>query len=68
MPTHNVKALRKSKGLTQKETSDYVGISIRNYRAKESGFLPFTQIEISKMIDLFELNAEEVFFYFFLSK
>lgn len=69
MPIINsIKVLRKSKGLTQQQTSDYVGISIRNYREKESGYLPFTQPEISRLITLFKLNAEEVLFYFFLSE
>ncbi len=69
MPIINsIKLLRKSKGITQQQASDFVGISIRNYREKESGYLPFSQFEISRLITLFNLNAEEVLFYFFLSE
>lgn len=66
MPMINsIKMLRKSRGLTQQEISDYIGISIRNYREKESGYLQFSQEEIAKLITLFSLNGDEVLFYFF---
>lgn len=66
MPRINsIKMLRKSRGLTQQEISDYIGISIRNYREKESGYLQFSQEEIAKLITLFSLNGDEVLFYFF---
>ena len=62
----SLKALRKAKGLTQETISSLIGISMRNYRAKETGKLPFTQAEISRLINILDLNPNEVYFYFFI--
>ena len=61
----NLKTLRRSRSLTQNQVSYYVGLSIRNYREKECGKIPFSQIEIMRMISLFKLNAEEVYTLFY---
>lgn len=62
----NVKELRKSYSLTQDEMSYFIGISVRNYREKERGNIPFSQIEIMKMILLFDLNPDDVFHLFYI--
>ena len=42
----SLKEIRISYELTQIQVSDFVGLSMRHYREKESGNLPFTQMEI----------------------
>ena len=61
-----LKSIRQSYELTQDQVGDYIGLSKRNYREKEIGNTPFTQIEIIRMVELFNLNADEVYtlFYF----
>lgn len=61
----NVRELRKSYSLTQDEMSYFIGISVRNYREKERGNIPFSQIEIMKIILLFDLNPDDVYRLFY---
>ena len=61
----SLKKLRRSHSLTQAQVSNFIGLSTRNYREKESGKIPFSQIEIMRMISLFKLNAEEVYTLFY---
>ena len=61
----SLRDVRRSYELTQDQVSDYIGLSMRHYREKESGKTPFTQIEIMKMIELFNLDAEEVYTLFY---
>ncbi len=62
----NIVELRKSFCLTQKEMSFFIGISVRNYREKECGKIPFSQIEIMRMILIFDLSADDVYRLFYL--
>ena len=41
--------------------SDMLGMSTRNYREKECGKLPFSQLEIMKINKIFNLEKEELF-------
>lgn len=65
--TNNIslKEIRRSYELTQIQVSDFVGLSMRHYREKESGNIPFSQTEIMRMIELFNLDANEVYTLFF---
>ena len=62
----NIKELRKAYSLTQDEMSYFIGMSVRNYREKERGNVPFSQIEIMKMILIFDLNPEDVYRLFYI--
>ena len=61
----SLKEIRISYELTQIQVSDFVGLSMRHYREKESGNIPFSQTEIMRMIELFNLDADEVSTLFF---
>lgn len=63
----NIKELRKKSKHTQKELSDILGISERNYRAKENGELPFNQIEIIQLIKIYNLQKEELYELFYIN-
>ena len=63
----NIKELRKYKRLTQIEMSKLLNMSLRNYRSKENGKLPFNQLEMIKIIRVFNLNYEETFHLFFIN-
>lgn len=54
--------LRKSKGLTQKNLADKLGISETAYRQKEKGQRPFTQDEMF-FLHSFLINHCKKFFY-----
>lgn len=60
-----IKELRREYCITQSEMSVLMGLSARNYREKEMGKVPFTQIEIMKMILMFEMESEDVFRLFY---
>ena len=57
----SIKQLRKNLKKTQEEMSDMLGMSTRNYREKECGKLPFSQLEIMKINKIFNLEKEELF-------
>lgn len=61
----NIKELRKKSKHTQKELSDILGISERNYRAKENGCVQFTSYEMIRLKKYFKLNYEDFFNIFF---
>ena len=63
----SIKELRKSEHKTQKQISDQLGMSVRNYREKEGGKLPFTQLEMMKLINLFNLEKDDLFQIFFVN-
>ena len=67
MDYKSIKELRKSKKLTQAQLSDILGISERNYRAKESGRLPFTQLEMMHLIKIFNLHEDEFYKLFYIN-
>ena len=58
---NTIKELRKSFNKTQKQMSDILGMSARNYREKEIGKLPFSQLEIMKINKVFNLEKDEIF-------
>ncbi len=62
-----IKALRKSKRITQEEFAKIIGISLRNYREKENGNAPFTQYEIIKLISFFDLDATMAYNIFYIN-
>ena len=57
--------LTKKQKITQKELSTYIGISERNYRAKENGCVQFTSSEMIRLKKYFKLNYEDFFNIFF---
>ncbi len=61
-----VKDLRHEYNITQSEMSRFIGVSERNYREKENGKVPFTQLEIMKIIFMFELESDDVFRLFYI--
>ena len=62
---NHIKQLRKNKKITQKELTSYIGISDRNYRAKENGCVQFTSYEMIRLKKYFKLNYEDFFNIFF---
>lgn len=67
MTYKSIKDIRKKANLTQIEISNMLGMSERNYRAKENGNLPFNQLEIMKLIQMFKLEKEELYELFYLN-
>lgn len=63
----NIKELRKKSNLTQSKISNMLGISNRNYREKECGHIPFNQLEIMKIIKIFNLNQQDIYTIFYLN-
>lgn len=53
--------LRKSKGLTQRNLADKLGISETAYRQKEKGQRPFTQDEMFFLHSFFNKPLQEIF-------
>lgn len=62
---YSLKDLRKHYNLTQLQVSNLIGISSRSYREKENGLVPFSQIEIVKLIKLFELEETDTYQLFY---
>lgn len=60
-----IKQLRKYKKISQKQISDYIGISERNYRDKENGISPFNQYEMMLLFSYFNMDKEDFFNIFF---
>lgn len=58
----NLKALRAKNGFNQKDVAQLLGISLQNYNAKENGKGEFSISEIEKIISLFSLPYEDIFF------
>ena len=63
----SIKDIRKKANLTQIQISNILGMSERNYRAKENGKLPFSQLEMMKIIQMFDLEKEELYELFYLN-
>ncbi len=55
-----MKGLRSDMGMTQEDMSSFLGIGIRNYRNKEKGITPFTQVEIILIMKKANLSYQEV--------
>ena len=62
---YSLKQLRQYYNITQLEVSNLIGISYRSYRDKEKGVIPFSQIEIIKLIKLFELEENDCYQLFY---
>ncbi len=62
----NIKELRRAYSLTQDEMSYFIGMSVRTYREKESGKIPFSQMDIMKMILIFDLDPDDVYKLFYI--
>lgn len=62
---YSLKQLRQHYNITQLEVSNLIGISCRSYRDKEKGVIPFSQIEIIKLIKLFELEENDCYQLFY---
>jgi len=58
-----LQALRRYKGITQKEISKHIGISSRSYIDKEKGRTEFTLTEIYKISKLLNLPIEHIFLF-----
>ena len=61
-----IKNIRKKYKFTQLQVSKVLGISVRNYRDKERKKASFTQEEIMRLIELFDLNERQVYEIFYL--
>lgn len=55
----------KSKGSTQNEAAELLGISIQSFSNKALGKFPFKQYEIKNLIQHYNMNASEVYDVFF---
>lgn len=62
MVQYRLKTLMKQNDITQKELSELLGIRIATLNYKLNGKNDFTQTEINKIIDLFQLPYENIFF------
>ena len=54
-------ALRKNKGMTQKDVADFLGISQQTYRNKELGHKLFNAREMFQLSKLFSTSMEDIF-------
>jgi putative transcriptional regulator len=59
---NNIKKLRKRNGLLQQDMAEILNISRATYNSKETGKQDFNKTEIDKIIMLFGLPYEEIFF------
>lgn len=53
--------LRKQKNITQKELSDLIGITTKQYGLKENGISKFNGDEMFKIADYFEMKIDDIF-------
>lgn len=60
-----LRAKRVLLGINQDVVANVLGISLNSYSRKESGKTDFTQTEIKKLIEYFNLESEEIVSYFF---
>ena len=60
MPTlaDRLKELRKSKGLSQREVGEAIGVNERNYRRYEAGDSDPAATKVVKLADFFEVSAD----------
>lgn len=59
---NKLRMARVSKGLTQIEFSEQVGISVSSYRLKEQGKVSFTLEEAKRIADFLCMSIEEIFY------
>lgn len=57
----SVKAARVNSGLSQKETAEMIGISLRSYVAKENGNRKFYADEIAQLSAIFQVPMQNFF-------
>lgn len=60
-----LRAKRVILGINQDVVANVLGISVTSYSRKESGKNDFTQTEIKKLIEYFNLESEEIVSCFF---
>ena len=60
-----LKKFRKNLSITQFQMSSIIGVSPKTYREKELGHYPFLQDEIIRIIQYFDLTAEQAFSMFY---
>lgn len=60
-----LKQLRRQHGWSQQDVAQKLGISLRNYRNKENGNLPFNQVEMIKIMQFANLSYEDIIYIFF---
>ena len=53
-----LKELRKSKGVTQRQMADLLGIAERNYQRYETGVVDPTASNATKLADFFEVSVD----------
>ena len=61
-PIYKLKGLRAEHGYTQEQIADKLCISKATYARKENGICQFGADEISKLIDIFNVNYEYIFY------
>ncbi len=57
-----LKSLRVNYNITQDDMAQLLNISVQTYNKKENGKSEFTQSEINKILSLFDVKYEEIFF------
>ena len=56
----NLKQIRKSKGLTQQEVANYIGISQNNYSYWENGKVKIDNKSLQKLSELFNVSIDTI--------
>ena len=54
----NLKAARKSKGLTQQQVADFIGISQNNYSYWENGKVKIDNVSLQRFSNLFDVSVD----------
>ena len=54
----NLKAARKSKGLTQQQVADFIGISQNNYSYWENGKVKIDNVSLQRLSNLFDVSVD----------
>ena len=54
----NLKQIRKSKGFTQQEVADFIGISQNNYSYWENGKVKIDSKSLQKLAELFDVTID----------
>lgn len=61
MMQENLLILRKRCGYSIKYVAEYLGISSKQYSAKENGLYPFNSDEMFKLSELFNKRMDDIF-------
>ena len=63
----SLRQFRISLSLTQKQMAFIIGTTRKTYREKELGHYPFSQEEIIRLVDYFDLSADDIYNFFYLT-